>query len=125
MDLIKIKIEKDENITKYVMMIRRFDDEIPIIEIKRRIIEGEVVITYDLDAYDFISDEFIKGISQYQRERNFLDFLNSLEKAGAKMTIYLNDKETSMQFLNNLVKTREGIRQDLQQDIDNEVNAYI
>ena len=41
MDFIQLKIEKDSHVTKYVKIIRKFDNSLPIGTIKQRIDEND------------------------------------------------------------------------------------
>jgi len=106
MEILKVMIENDNNIIKYVEMIRKFDQSISISEIKRRIMDGDFVLIYDLDYYELIED-----ISQIEKELEIWNFLKQLEIEGAKISIYLNDRYQSLEFLKNWIITRNEIRE--------------
>ena len=52
MDFIQLKIEKDSSITKYITIIRKFDQSLLAGTIKRRINENDFVMGYDLERND-------------------------------------------------------------------------
>ena len=54
MDLVQIKIKKDDNTISYIKLIREFDKTIPISEIKRRIENNDFVYGFDLDRRDWM-----------------------------------------------------------------------
>lgn len=51
MDFIQLKIEKDSSITKYIKIIRKFDNSLSIKMIKQRIDENDFVTGFDLECY--------------------------------------------------------------------------
>ncbi len=51
MDFIQLKIEKDSSITKYIKIIRKFDNSLSIKMIKQRIDENDFVMGFDLECY--------------------------------------------------------------------------
>lgn len=51
MDFIQLKIEKDSSITKYIKIIRKFDNSLFIKMIKQRIDENDFVTGFDLECY--------------------------------------------------------------------------
>ncbi len=53
MDFIQLKIEKDSSIAKYIRIIRKFDNSLPIGTIKQRIDENDFVMGFDLKCYMF------------------------------------------------------------------------
>lgn len=103
-----MKIGKDNNTIKYVEMIRKFDKSISISEIKRRIIEDDFVLIYDLDCY-----ELFENVSQIEKELEIWDFLKKLEIEGAKVSIYMNDRCESLELLKNWIITRNEIREEV------------
>lgn len=111
MDLVKVKIQPDDNITKYVIKIRKAFPSESIGDIKQRILDGDYVITHDLDAFD-PAEEFTTSQTQYKRNLSFLDLLDALEMMGAKLEINLHDRDESLELLSNWIHTIEGINID-------------
>ena len=81
MDMVQIKIKKDNNTLSYVKIIREFDKSIPLSEIKKRIENNEFVHSFDLDGRDWMH---IQGMTQYKWHRQYYHFLKRLEKAEQK-----------------------------------------
>ena len=109
MDMVQIKIKKDNNTLSYVKIIREFDKSIPLSEIKKRIENNEFVHSFDLDGRDWMH---IQGMTEYKWHRQYYHFLKSLEKAGADMEIYINGRLENMVLLNNWIHTIKGISDD-------------
>lgn len=110
MDLVQVrlKLASEDKISKYISMIRKFDKSLPLSEIKRRIESNDYAIEFDLD-----DDSFDYHI-EYVRSMNFLEFLKSLEKAGAVLEIYLHNRPTTFEILGNWIHTRKEIAEDVE-----------
>ena len=63
MDLVQIKIKKDDNTISYIKLIREFDKTIPISEIKRRIENNDFVYGFDLDRRDWMYLEDVEHMT--------------------------------------------------------------
>lgn len=109
MDLVQIKIKKDENTISYIKIIREFDKTIPISEIKRSIETNDFVYGFDLDRSDWL---YLENMTEYKWHRNFVKFLKKLKKAGADLEIYKNGRLESMQLLENWIHTRKEISEE-------------
>lgn len=113
---VKIKLSKEDKISKYISLIRKFNNSLSISEIKRRIESYDYVIEFDLD--DYLSDELNYGIDEYTRSTNFLKFLRQLESMGAEVAIYMENKKESFQLLENWIHTRRDIANDVENHPD-------
>lgn len=83
---ITVKIEKDNNIAKYIKIIRNYDRSLPLGQVKKAIETGDVVFSFDSDNNPLISngiDSSDRFLSYY-----FLKTLKELKKSGAKMIVY-------------------------------------
>lgn len=109
MDLVQIKIQKDDNIVSYIKIIRDFDKSIPMAEIKKRIEENRFVHEFDLQGRDWM---YIEGMTEYRWHQNYLKLLKQLKSAGAKLEIYMHGRLESMELLNNWIHTIKGISDD-------------
>lgn len=106
LDLVQIKIEKDDNTISYVKIIHGFDKTIPISEIKRRIDENDIVHEFDLEGNDWMYDE---EMTEFEWHMRYYNFLKKLENAGAKLQILLNGEIESMQLLDNWIHSIKEI----------------
>lgn len=112
MDLIQLKIEKDNFITKYIKIIRQFDNSLSINTIKQRIDANDFVIGFDLEYYDVLED-----LNGTDRKLVFRNMVNELCQAGAQVSIYQDEKEISVEFLDNWLETLGQIKQQTEYDI--------
>ena len=106
MDLVQIKIQKDDKTITYVKIIHEFDKTIPISEIKKRIEQGQFVHEFDLDAHDWM---YIENMTEYKWHKTYLEFLKKLEDAGAKLEVYMRGEPEEMQYLKNWIGTIKEI----------------
>lgn len=111
MDLIQLKIKKDERNVKYIKIIRGFDSSLSMSTIKQRIEENNFVIGFDLEYYDVLEDT--NGID---RKKTFRDMIEALYKAGAQISIYQNGEESSIEFLDNWLKTLDIISEQVENE---------
>ncbi|MDE7298025.1 MAG: hypothetical protein K2N94_04240 [Lachnospiraceae bacterium] len=115
MDLIQLKIEKDNSITKYIKIIRKFDSSLSIGTIKQRIDENDFVMGFDLEYYDVLED--LDGID---KKVLFRDMIKELCRAGAQVSIYQDGEMISEEDLDNWLETLDIIRQQIECDIERE-----
>ncbi len=118
MDFIQIKIEKDSSITKYIKIIRKFDNSLPIGTIKQRIDENDFVMGFDLECYDVSED--ING-NEIDRKKIFRDMLEELFRAGARISIYQDGEMISIEILDNWLGFLEEISKQVERDIEREL----
>lgn len=121
MDLIQLKIKKDSSITKYIKIIRKFDNSLSIGTIKQRIDENDFVMGFDLECYDVSED--IDG-SEIDRKKIFRDMLKELYRAGARISIYQDGEMISMEILDNRLKMLDEIRRQVERDIYRELGRF-
>lgn len=104
MDLIQLKIEKDSSAVKYIKIIREFDNSLSLGDIKRRIDENDFAVEFDLEDLDVLDE-----LNDVDRKREFRGMIDSLINAGAKVTIFHNGDEESLEFLDNWLDTLDEI----------------
>lgn len=115
MDLIQLKIEKDNTPAKYIKIIREFDSSISISDIKQKIEKNDFVIGFDLEYYDVVED-----INEIDRKKIFRHMIEKLCRAGAQITIYQNGELSSLELLDNRIKMIDEIRREVEEDMNRE-----
>ena len=78
MDFIQLKIEKDDSITKYITIIRKFDHSLFDRAIRQRIDENDFVTGYDLEHNDVSEDS---GGNEADGKKIFPDMLEEFRQA--------------------------------------------
>ena len=121
MGFIQLKIGKDSSITKYIKIIRKFDNSLSIGTIKQRIDENDFVMGFDLECYNVSED--ING-NEIDRKKIFRDMLEELCQAGARISIYQDGEMISMEILDNWLKTLDEISQEVERDIYRELGDF-
>lgn len=115
MDLIQLKIKKDNSLAKYIKIIRGFDSSLSVGAIKQKIEADDFVTGFDLEYYDVLED--INGID---RKQSFRDMTEELCKAGAQISIYQNGDLITLEALDNWLETINEVSEQTQYDIDRE-----
>ena len=116
MDLMQIKIAKDEQIVSYIKLIREYDKSMSMSHIKQKIESNDFVVTNDTNDYDVVDE--INGID---KNRAFRELIRKLQRAGAETTIYYNGRIISLEFLDNWLNYMDEIKKEVENDIDREV----
>lgn len=119
MDLMQIKIAKDEQIVSYIKFIREYDKSMSMSHIKQKIESNDFVVTYDTNDYDVVEE--INGID---KNRAFRELIRKLQRTGAETTIYYNGWIISLEFLDNWLNSMDEIKKEVENDIDREVYEY-
>lgn len=104
MDLIQLKIEKDNSVVKYIKIIREFDNSLSMSDIKRKIENGDFAVEFDLEYFDVLED-----LNDIDRKQIFRDMIDSLCSAGAQISIYHNGELSSLEFLDNWLESLDEI----------------
>ncbi len=117
MDLMQIKIKKDEQSVSYIKLIREYDKSMSMSQIKQKIESNDFVVKYDINDYDVVDE--INGID---KKREFRELIRKLQKAGAETTIYYNGRIISLEFLYNWLNTIDEIEKEVENDMDREVD---
>lgn len=104
MDLIQLKIEKDNSAVKYIKIIREFDSSLSMGDIKRRIDENDFAVEFDLEDLDILDE-----LNDIDRKQEFRDMIEALVNAGAKVTVFHNGEKESLEFLDNWFDTLDEI----------------
>lgn len=115
MDLIQLKIKKDNSLAKYIKIIRGFDSSLSVGAIKQKIEADDFVTGFDLEYYDVLED-----INGTDRKRSFRDMTEELCKVGAQISIYQNGDLITLEALDNWLETINEVSEQTQYDIDRE-----
>lgn len=121
MEIVGIKLIKDDNFVKYIKPIKDINAMLSIGEIKNRILNNEYVIEFDLMGD--VHEQIRLGTDQYTINLNFVNNLKDLELLGAKIEVFLNDKLITMEKLVDKIKFLKEIEQEVEEDIDREAQA--
>ncbi|KXI32551.1 MULTISPECIES: hypothetical protein [Bacillus] len=106
MPKMKMRIEKDDDQIKYISILRKHTDK-SISEIKEAINKNDFILSYNLLDIDELKE--MKNI------------ISLLEKAGAKMHIYEDSREVSVEFLDNLIESYLDTEKYLE-EVDEQIN---
>ena len=115
MDLIQLKIGKDNSIAKYIKIIRGFDSSLSMRSIKQTIEKNDFVIGFDLEYYDVLED-----LNGFDKKKAFRSMIEELSQAGAQISIYEDGELSSIELLDNRLKILDEIRQEVEIDMDRE-----
>lgn len=121
MEIVGIKLIKDDNFVKYIKPIKDINAMLSIGEIKNRILNNEYVIEFDLMGD--VHEQIRLGTDQYTINLNFVNNLKDLELLGAKIEVFLNDKLITMEKLVDKIKFLKEIEQEVEEDIDREAQV--
>lgn len=108
--IIGIKINKTNIPAKGIMIIKKYQD-LSISEIKQKIEKNKYILTCD-----YIDDNGIKSV---------LGLYNELNAEEVNCSLYEHNNPTTIEFLNNLLNSYEETRKQVEEDIENEVQAEI
>lgn len=115
--MIQLKIKKDDHLTKYISLIRKYDPSLSIADIKTRIERSEYVIEHDfVPKYDFCDE-----ISGVDRNVLFRELISKLLSYGAQIEILKNGSVISVEYLDNRIATAKEIEKEILLDIDREL----
>ena len=115
MDLVQLKIKKDDSTAKYIKIIREFDTSLSMSSIKQKIEENDFVVGFDLEYYDVVED-----LDDIDRKKIFREMIEKLQKAGAQISIYRDGELSSIEFLDNWLETLDEIRRQVDYDMEME-----
>ncbi|NMS90810.1 hypothetical protein HGQ85_12810 [Clostridioides difficile] len=116
MDLVQLKIKKDNSLVKYIKIIRKFDNSLYVNVIKQRIENDDFVVGFDLEYYDVLEE-----LNAIDRKEVFLNMISELLDVGASITIYENGNLSSLEFLDNWLKTLKQINLEIEKDMCREI----
>lgn len=108
--IIGIKINKTNIPAKCIMIIKKYQD-LSISEMKQKIEKNKYILTCD-----YIDDNGIKSV---------LGLYNELNAEEVNCSLYEHNNPTTIEFLNNLLNSYEETRKQVEEDIENEVQAEI
>ena len=113
MSIVQIKIERDKNIVKYITLIRKFNNTLPMTIIKSNIESKNYVIHHDLYAYDVVDD-----LLNIDHTARFRQLLADLITAGARLQIYCDEEQCTLEYLDNRITAMREIEKELQLEMD-------
>lgn len=106
MPKMKMRIEKEDNQIKYISILRKHTDK-SISEITEAINKNDFILSYNLLDIDELKE--------------MKNMINLLEKAGARMHIYEDSREVSVEFLDNLIESYLDTEKYLE-EVDEQIN---
>lgn len=115
MAYIQLKIDKDNQVVKYIKIIREYDKTLSMSDIKEKIATNDFVIGYNSNE-----DDILDTLNGIDKKRVFRKLIQDLEEIGAKITIYRNNKIVSLEFLDNCLNRLDEIWQDVEEDMERE-----
>ena len=121
MEIVGIKLIKDDNYIKYIKPIKDINAMLSIGEIKKRILNSEYVIQFDLMGD--VNEQILLGADSYTLNLNFINNLKNLESLGAKIEVYLNDELVNKEKLMNKIEFLREIEQQVEEDMEREAQA--
>ncbi|WP_341300571.1 hypothetical protein MHB44_20020 [Lysinibacillus sp. FSL H8-0500] len=113
MSIVQIKIDGDTNIVKYITLIRKFNNALPITIIKSNIENKNYVIHHNLYAYDLVDD-----LLNIDHTARFRQLLADLITAGARLQIYCDEEQCTLEYLDNKIIAMQEIEKELQLEMD-------
>lgn len=109
MGLVQFKIKKDINVVSYIKIIRNYDKNVSMSEIKSSIENNDFVYSFDLYGRDWM---YIEGITEYEWHQRFYNLLCQLKEAGAQLDIFNDGKKEEMEYLSNWINTMKEIAEE-------------
>lgn len=101
-DIYTLRIEKDKNIIKYIKIIREYDNNLSMADIKKAIEQGTDVVVCDFDEYEPLEPI---GFA----EKKFKKLRKNLKKAGAKMKVFHEGMEVDDEEMSTMENSRRAI----------------
>lgn len=119
--MIQLKIKEDNNLAKYISLIRKYNNKLSIADIKDRIKNQNYVIEHELiSGYDICDD-----IANIDRNRLFRELISDLLLQGAIIELFENNRLISIEYLDNRLNSIVEIEQETLSDIDRELGGYL
>ena len=118
MDLVQLKIKKDDSTVKYIKIIREFDSSLSMSLIRQKIEENDFVVGFDLEYYDVLED-----LDDIDRKKMFRSMIEKLQRAGAQISIYHDSELSSIEFLDNWLETLDEISRQTDHDMEMEAES--
>ena len=101
-DIYTLRIEKDKNIIKYIKIIREYDNNLSMADIKKAIEQGTDVVVCDFDEYEPLEPI---GFA----EKKFKKLRKNLKKAGAKIKVFHEGMEVDDEEMSTMENSRRAI----------------
>lgn len=113
MDLIQVKIKPDNHMISYISAIRKFDRSLSMSQIKQHIETDSFAMEFDLEYYDVVED-----LNDIDRKQVFRQLISQLLDLGASLELYHNEEATTLEQLDNWLRTLQNISQDMERESD-------
>lgn len=101
MDFIYLKINKSKKLTQTISLIRNFDVNLSMSEIKQKIDKGEVLITHDITALTDLVDE----MNNIDLNEVFYQLVQDLINIGDEIELSDEFGEISIEQLRNSIES--------------------
>ncbi|MBO5336249.1 MAG: hypothetical protein J6A94_03860 [Lachnospiraceae bacterium] len=115
--MIALKLKNSGNIMTYISIIRKFDRNLSMGEIKKRIEKHEILLLHDISAGTDICDE----MNDIDRNELFCKLLQALEAKDAEIELYDDAEEITIEMLYNMIESWNQICMDTKCDIEREL----
>ena len=115
--MIGLKVKSYTNITKAISIIRKYDKNLSMGEIKSKIEQKDIVIFHDVSGRIDIVDE-LNGVD---KNVMFCQLIEEFEKNGREIELYDEDDIITIEILHNKIERWNQICEDTQLDIDREL----
>lgn len=116
MDVIQLKIKEDDQMVKYIKLLRKFDQTLSVGAIKQRIKDDDFVVEFDLEYYDLLDD--LNGID---KKESFRSLIAELCNLGAQVMIYQDEEPITLEILDNWLDALKRIDFETERDTQREL----
>lgn len=114
----QLKVSKDQNIARYIPLIRKCFPSLSIGEIRRRIEAGGIVAEQEpVPRWDPLDEE--RGIDRVQM---FRDLVRALAAQGAQVAVLEDGSPLTEELFENSLELLEEIRRQVEADIEREAD---
>jgi len=114
-DIYTLRIEKDKNIIKYIKIIREYDNNLSMADIKKAIEQGTDVVVCDFDEYEPLEPI---GFA----EKKFKKLRKNLKKAGAKIKVFHEGMKVEDEEMSTIENSRRAISLEVEAERELEVD---
>lgn len=115
--MIGLKVKNYTNITKAISIIRRYDKNLSMGEIKSKIEQEDIVVFHDISGRTDIVDVF-NGVD---KNAMFCQLIQEFENNNIGIELYDDDEIIPIEILHNKIESWNQICEDTQLDIDREL----
>ncbi|MEG0275762.1 MAG: hypothetical protein RR630_01925 [Coprobacillus sp.] len=115
--MLYLKIKKDNHLTKYISILRKYNKSLSFLEIKKSIDNNEFVIEHDLNSSFDITDD----LNDINRNILFHDLITKLLNEQAQLELFQDGYLINVEILDNLIERTKQIEEETILDIDREL----